>query len=74
LLAAVGFEIFKQVASIYLKIVLHGPAGTVFGPVLGVMVFAYITARLVLFAAAWAATEVNAPVPADSASAQLRSD
>ena len=74
LLAAVGFEIFKQVASIYLKIVLHGPAGTVFGPVLGVMVFAYITARLVLFAAAWAATEVNAPAPADSASVQLRSD
>jgi len=74
LLAAVGFEIFKQVASIYLRIVLHGPAGAVFGPVLGVMVFAYMTARLMLFATAWAATEINAPAPADSASAQLQSD
>ena len=74
LLAAVGFEIFKQVASIYLRVVLHGPAGTVFGPVLGVMVFAYMTARLMLFATAWAATEISVPAPVDSASAQTRSD
>jgi membrane protein len=59
LLAAVGFEIFKQVASIYLRLVMHGPAGATFGPVLGLMVFAYITARLVLFATAWAATSVD---------------
>jgi membrane protein len=56
LIAAVGFEIFKQVASIYLKSVVTGPAGATFGPVLGLMVFAYITARLILFATAWAAT------------------
>lgn len=56
LLAAVGFEMFKQVASIYLATVLTGPAGATFGPVLGLMVFAYITARLILFATAWAAT------------------
>ena len=56
LLAAVGFEIVKQLASVYLRVVLHGPAGVIFGPVLGLMVFAYVTARLVLFAAAWAAT------------------
>ncbi|AMO60320.1 ribonuclease [Mycolicibacterium phlei] len=56
LLAAVGFEVFKQVASIYLQSVLTGPAGATFGPVLGLMVFAYITARLILFATAWAAT------------------
>ena len=52
LLAAVAFEIFKQVASIYLKSVVTGPAGATFGPVLGLMVFAYITARLILFATA----------------------
>lgn len=70
LLAAVGFELFKQVASIYLRVVTHGPAGAAFGPVLGLMVFAYLTARLVLFATAWAATSyaVSAPAPADSAS------
>ncbi|MCG7606329.1 inner membrane protein YhjD [Mycolicibacterium sp. (ex Dasyatis americana)] len=67
LLAAVGFEIFKQVASIYLQSVLNGPAGATFGPVLGLMVFAYVTARLILFATAWAATTreslAAAPVP-----------
>lgn len=56
LIAAVGFELFKQVASIYLRTVMHGPAGATFGPVLGLMVFAYITARLILFSTAWAAT------------------
>lgn len=59
LLAAVAFEIFKQVASVYLKSVLGGPAGSTFGPILGVMVFAYITARLILFATAWAATSAD---------------
>ena len=64
LLAAIGFEGFKQVGSIYLQAVLHSPAGAVFGPVLGLMVFAYMTARLVLFATAWAAergTETGLP-------------
>ncbi len=56
LIAAVGFEGFKQVASVYLQSVVSGPAGATFGPVLGLMVFAYVTARLVLFATAWAAT------------------
>lgn len=67
LLAAVGFEVFKQVASIYLRSILSGPVGATFGSVLGIMVFAYITARLILFATAWAATSkdnlVEEPVP-----------
>jgi len=61
LLAATGFELFKQVASVYLRVVLRSPAGAAFGPVLGLMVFAYITAYLVLFAAAWAATASDDP-------------
>jgi membrane protein len=68
LIAAIGFELFKVVASIYLKSVLRSPAGAAFGPVLGLMVFAYITMRLLLFATAWAATStenlVAAPVEA----------
>jgi membrane protein len=64
LLAAVAFEIFKQVGSIYLRSVLTGPAGAAFGPVLGLMVFAYITARLILFATAWAATSTESLVAA----------
>jgi membrane protein len=72
LIAAVAFEIFKQVATIYLRSVVTGPAGATFGPVLGLMVFAYITARLILFATAWAATSQDnlqaAPVePPDAA-------
>jgi membrane protein len=59
LLAAAAFEVFKQVASIYLRAVVTGPAGATFGPVLGLMVFAYITARLILFATAWAATSTE---------------
>ena len=67
LIAAVGFEVFKQVATIYLRSVLTGPAGAAFGPVLGLMVFAYITARLILFATAWAATSTEnlAPAPVE---------
>ena len=61
LLAAVGFEVFKLVASIYLKSVLRSPASATFGPVLGLMVFAYVTARLLLFATAWAATASENP-------------
>jgi membrane protein len=59
LLAAVAFEIFKLVASIYLRAVVTGPAGATFGPILGLMVFAYITSRLILFATAWAATSTE---------------
>ncbi|HOB50137.1 MAG TPA: YhjD/YihY/BrkB family envelope integrity protein [Mycobacterium sp.] len=79
LLAAVVFEVFKQTASLYLGAVLHGPAGVTFGPVLGLLVFAYLTARLVLFATAWAATEqgpateqaaATEQMPADSATGQ----
>jgi membrane protein len=55
-IAAVGYELFKQAGSVYLQSVVNGPAGAVFGPVLGLLVFAYVTVRLFLFATAWAAT------------------
>lgn len=60
LIAAVGFELFKQAGSAYLQAVVSGPAGAAFGPVLGLLVFAYVTARLVLFATAWAAVAPEA--------------
>ncbi|WP_280403787.1 inner membrane protein YhjD [Nocardia brasiliensis] len=55
-LAALVFEVFKFVASIYLRTVLSSPAGAAFGSIIGLMVFSYITYRIVLFATAWAAT------------------
>nr|WP_221333315.1 inner membrane protein YhjD [Nocardia transvalensis] len=64
LIAALVFEVWKQIASIYLKSVLGSPAGVAFGPIVGLMVFAYITARIILFATAWAATaRENEPEP-----------
>lgn len=72
LIAAVAFEIFKRVAVFYLQKVVSGPAGVAFGPIIGLMVFANITARIVLLATAFAATSkeslalatVPAPPPA----------
>ncbi len=61
LMAAIGFELFKQLGSIYLQIVLRSPAGAAFGPVLGLMVFGFFTAYLILFATAWAATASDDP-------------
>lgn len=66
-IAAVVFEIFKYVASFYLQMVLHSPAGAVFGSIIGLMVFSYTTYRIILFATAWAATasenEIEAEIP-----------
>lgn len=69
LLTAVAFEIFKAVATVYLRSVVSGPAGATFGPIIGIMVFAFFTTRIVLFATAWAATDTrnrgfgSVPVP-----------
>ncbi|MET1074602.1 MAG: inner membrane protein YhjD [Umezawaea sp.] len=72
LAASIGFEILKQVATIYLSSVTSSPAGAAFGPVIGVLVFANLVAQFLLFITAWTATardnlpkeEVPAPPPA----------
>ncbi|PJE09922.1 MAG: inner membrane protein YhjD [Mycobacterium sp.] len=60
LMAAVGFELFKLVGSLYLRMVLRSVAGATFGPLLGLLVFAYVTWVLVLYSTAWAATAPGA--------------
>ncbi|WP_067843280.1 inner membrane protein YhjD [Nocardia lijiangensis] len=73
LLAALAFEVFKFVASIYLQIVLRSPAGAAFGSIIGLMVFSYITYRIILFATAWAATaSENEPEPLPPEPAVIR--
>lgn len=67
LLGAVVFELFKYVASIYLRSVLQSPAGAAFGSIIGLMVFSYITYRIILFATAWAATAAENELPAEIA-------
>lgn len=61
LLAAVFFEGFKQLATIYLKSVMGSPAGATFGPIIGIMVFLFFTWRIVLFCTAWASTSDRIP-------------
>ena len=68
LAAAVGFEILKQVATIYLSRVTGSPAGAAFGPVIGILVFANLVAQFLLFITAWTATARDnlpkEPIPA----------
>ncbi|MEU6646241.1 inner membrane protein YhjD [Saccharomonospora sp. NPDC046836] len=54
--AAIGFEVLKQVATIYLASVLGSPAGALFGPIIGLLVFANLVSRFLLFVTAWTAT------------------
>lgn len=55
-LGAVGFEILKQVMTIYLASVAESASGQIIGPFVGLLVFAYFASRLILFVTAWAAT------------------
>jgi membrane protein len=52
---AIGFEVLKQAFAIYLDTVTNSPTGRLFGPVIGLMVFAYFVSRFLLFLTAWAA-------------------
>lgn len=54
--AAIGFELLKQVFTIYLGSVMESPAGSVFGPIIGLLVFANLVSRFLLFITAWTAT------------------
>ena len=72
LAAAIGFEILKAVATFYLQGVTGGPLGSLFGPIIGLLVFANLVSRFLLYVTAWAATakenmlpeEIEPPPPA----------
>lgn len=66
-LGAVGFEILKQVMTIYLATVTDSPSGQIVGPFIGLLVFAFFVSRFILFVTAWAATsqENEREVPVD---------
>jgi membrane protein len=59
LIAAIGFEILKQAATLLLKGATASPTASVFGSIIGLLVFANLVSRLVLLAAAWTATATN---------------
>ena len=54
--AAIGFEVLKQVFTIYLASVTTSPSGQLFGPLLGLLLFANFVSRFLLFITAWTAT------------------
>lgn len=56
IIAAIGFEVLKQAASLYLAAVTRSPAGVLFGPIIGLLVFANLVSRFLLFVTAWTAT------------------
>ncbi|MFC3891865.1 inner membrane protein YhjD [Lentzea rhizosphaerae] len=72
LAAAIGFEVLKQAATIFLSFVTSSPTSAAFGSVIGVLVFANLVAQFLLFITAWTATAkenrepevVAAPPPA----------
>ncbi|MGH3434480.1 MAG: YhjD/YihY/BrkB family envelope integrity protein, partial [Thermocrispum sp.] len=56
LIAAIGFEILKAAATVFLSAVTSSPTGALFGPIIGLLVFANLVARFLLFVTAWTAT------------------
>jgi membrane protein len=62
--AAIGFEILKQVGTIYLESVSSSPTGALFGPIIGLLVFANLVSRFLLFITAWTATAKENLTPA----------
>ncbi|HEX6401905.1 MAG TPA: inner membrane protein YhjD [Pseudonocardiaceae bacterium] len=69
---AIGFEILKQAFAIYLDSVTASPTGKLFGPVIGLMVFAYFVSRFLLFLTAWAAVVRQVPEEGPQIPAQRR--
>jgi membrane protein len=69
---SVGFELLKQAFAIYLDRVSSSPTGRLFGPVIGLMVFAYFVSRFLLFLTAWAAVAEPGQVPEDHRQVVLR--
>jgi membrane protein len=69
---AIGFEILKQAFAIYLDSVTASPTGKLFGPVIGLMVFAYFVSRFLLFLTAWAAVVRQVPQEGPQIPAQRR--
>ncbi|MGX7827555.1 YhjD/YihY/BrkB family envelope integrity protein [Actinokineospora sp. 24-640] len=68
LAAAIGFELLKLIGTIYLNSVLGGPLGSLVGPIVGLLVFANLVSRFLLYITAWTATakenHVDEPIPA----------
>lgn len=67
LAAAISFEVLKWLGNIYLQAVGRSPIGVTFGWLVGLLVFVYLVARMLLLVTAWTAvgrsTAAPQPVP-----------
>ncbi|RGA05933.1 YihY/virulence factor BrkB family protein [Microbispora triticiradicis] len=63
LLGAVGFGVLKQLAALILSSTLHNPVYGTFAVVVGLLLWINLSARVILYAAAWTATATLGPPP-----------
>jgi len=68
-LAAFGFEILKFAITIIIPMTSRSPATSVFGPIIGLLLFINLVSQLILFVAAWIATADLAALQAAEAQA-----
>lgn len=68
-LAAVGFEVLKLGATFLLARTTENPIYATFGVVVGLLVWIYLNSQLLVFAAAWTATQPYSLVPAPAGDA-----
>jgi membrane protein len=64
LLAAVGFEVLKLFGTFLIARTTQNPVYATFGVVVGLLVWMNFASRLLVYAAAWTATEPGSPEPA----------
>lgn len=55
LVTTLVFTALKELGGLYLRSVLSSPAGAAFGPILGMLAFAFLASQIVLYASAWIA-------------------
>ncbi|WP_249350533.1 YihY/virulence factor BrkB family protein [Microbispora sp. H10836] len=63
LLGAAGFGVLKQLAALILAVTLRNPVYGTFAVVVGLLLWINLSARVILYAAAWTATATLGPPP-----------
>ena len=64
LYAAVGFEVLKQLGNLYLRLLSFSPTVVAFGALIGLLVFIYLSARMLLLTTVWTAMRTVGDSPA----------
>lgn len=65
LYAALGFEILKQLGNLYLRLLSFSPTVVAFGALIGLLIFIYFAARMLLLVTVWTAIRTRLRYPGD---------